>query len=120
MPGYLDPGQRRALTAATDVAVFPYRNSPAFQGSGAITDYLAPGVPVVATDVANMADLIGDGDDAAGDVVPPGDPADLARALDRYSDQDHQTKRRLGLVVERMGSAPAATPEIASSCISES
>jgi len=78
---YISPAERLALVGASDFAVFPYRRHESFQGSGAITDYLANGVPVVATDVANMAELIGD----AGLVVPPGDPAALAAALDRVA-----------------------------------
>jgi glycosyltransferase involved in cell wall biosynthesis len=62
---------------ATDLAVLPYKEHPGFQGSGAVTDYLARGVPVVATDVANMRELVGE----AGVIVPPGDPAALASAL---------------------------------------
>jgi glycosyltransferase involved in cell wall biosynthesis len=80
-PGYLDAHQRLALVQATDLAVFPYREHPGFQGSGAITDYLARGVPVVATDVANMRELVG----AAGVIVSSGDPAALASALDRVA-----------------------------------
>jgi glycosyltransferase involved in cell wall biosynthesis len=76
---WLGPSERLALVRASDLAIFPYRRHESFQGSGAITDYLAHGVPVVATDVANMAELIGD----AGVVVPPSDPAALAAALDR-------------------------------------
>ena len=76
--GYLDARQRRALVAATDLAVLPYREHRGFQGSGTIADYLAGGVPVVATDVANMRELVGD----AGVIVSSGDPAELASALD--------------------------------------
>lgn len=74
---YVGPSQRAALIEASDLAVFPYRNHPSFQGSGAIADYLAHGVPVVATDVANMAELVGD----AGRIVRPGDPDSLATTL---------------------------------------
>jgi glycosyltransferase involved in cell wall biosynthesis len=81
LAGYITPGERLALVSASDFAVFPYRRHQSFQGSGAVTDYLAHGVPVVATDVANMAELIGDG----GMVVPPGDLAALAGALDRVA-----------------------------------
>jgi len=89
-PTYLDAPARADLVAQTSVAVFPYRQVATFQGSGAIADYLAHGVPVIATNVANMAELVGD----AGVIVPPGDPAALAAALDRFaSDADH--RRRL-------------------------
>jgi glycosyltransferase involved in cell wall biosynthesis len=78
VPGYLDPADRAALARDSTAAVFPYRPHPSFQGSGAIADYLACGVPVVATDVANMAELAGD----TGRIVPAADPAALAAALD--------------------------------------
>ncbi|MEV0395385.1 glycosyltransferase family 4 protein [Polymorphospora rubra] len=82
--GYLDPGHRRALAQHSDFAVFPYRTQPTFQGSGAIADYLAHGVPVLATDVANMAELVGD----AGLIVEPGDPDAFTDALERFASDD--------------------------------
>jgi glycosyltransferase involved in cell wall biosynthesis len=87
---YLSHGARRALAAASHFAVFPYRPQPAFQGSGAIADYLAHGVPVLATDVANMAEITGD----AGLITPPGDPAAFAGSLDRFA-ADHAFRARM-------------------------
>jgi glycosyltransferase involved in cell wall biosynthesis len=78
VPGYLDATDRAALIHASSAGVFPYQHHPSFQGSGAIADYLAQSVPVVATDVANMAELVGE----TGHVVPVGDPVALAVALD--------------------------------------
>lgn len=80
VPGYLGPQQRRALIQESDLAVFPYQYHPSFQGSGAIADYLAHGIPVLATDVANMAELTGD----AGLIVPASDPDAFAGALSRF------------------------------------
>lgn len=76
--GYLGPADRAALVRASAAGVFPYRPHPSFQGSGAIADYLANAVSVVATDVANMAELAGD----AGHIVPTNDPEIVATALD--------------------------------------
>jgi glycosyltransferase involved in cell wall biosynthesis len=78
VPGYLGPADRAALVRASVAGVFPYRPHPSFQGSGAIADYLAHAVPVVATDVANMAELSGD----SGHIVPTGNPEVLAALLD--------------------------------------
>lgn len=78
VPGYLDPGARLALVTASTAAVFPYRPHPSFQGSGAIADYLAHHVPVVATDTANFTELIG----PAGTTTPPADPARFAAGID--------------------------------------
>jgi len=80
VPEYLDPPARAALVTGSHAGVFPYRPQHTFQGSGAIADYLAAR-PVIATDVANMAELAAD----AGVIVPPADPAALAAALDRYA-----------------------------------
>jgi glycosyltransferase involved in cell wall biosynthesis len=84
VPGYLGPAGRAALVRASTAGVFPYRPHPSFQGSGAIADYLAHGVPVIATSVANMAEVTG----AAGSIVPPGDPQALAAALDAIAGGD--------------------------------
>ncbi|MEU6645313.1 glycosyltransferase [Saccharomonospora sp. NPDC046836] len=78
VPGYLGATDRAALVCASVAGVFPYRPHPSFQGSGAIADYLAHGVPMIATNIANMAELVGD----AGHIVPAGDPQALADALD--------------------------------------
>jgi glycosyltransferase involved in cell wall biosynthesis len=83
---YLPAGDRRALVANSTFAVFPYRPHPTFQGSGAIADYLAHGIPVVGTDVANMRELIG----PAGIVVPANDPDAFASALDRMTGDPRQ------------------------------
>jgi glycosyltransferase involved in cell wall biosynthesis len=81
LPNYLDAAQRVTLMTASHAGVFPYRPQPTFQGSGAVADYLAHGLPVLATDVANMAELAG----PAGLLVPTGDPAEFATAIDRFA-----------------------------------
>ncbi|MGW0249290.1 glycosyltransferase [Nocardia goodfellowii] len=78
---YLRPCHRKALVEATDFAVFPYRHTPTFQGSGAIADYLAHGVPVLVTEVANMSELVGD----AGHVVAANDYDAFAAGIDRLA-----------------------------------
>jgi len=79
---YVDAAARQALVMASDVGLFPYRPQSTFQGSGAVADYLANGVPVLATNVANMRELVAE----AGIVVPPDDIDALACALDRAGD----------------------------------
>jgi glycosyltransferase involved in cell wall biosynthesis len=49
-----------------------------------IPEAMAMGVPVIATDVSDMAQQIGDG----GLVVPPGDVSALAAALDKLLDDE--------------------------------
>lgn len=103
VPDYLDPPARAALVQASTAGVFPYRAHPSFQGSGALADYLAHGTPVVATHVANMAELIGD----AGYLAPPGDADALAAALDVMA-----AEQSPALVINRAhGRAPWFSPQ---------
>ncbi len=69
-----DPAELAAWIGALDVAVSASRA----EGSpNAVLEAMACGVPVVATDAGNTADLLGD----AGIVVPAGDAAALAAAI---------------------------------------
>ena len=102
VPDYLDAPHRAAVMAASTGGVFPYQPQPTFQGSGAIADYLAHGLPVIATDVANMAELAG----PAGIIVPAGDTAALAAAIDRFA-TDIQ-RQRLRIAARKQ--APRFTP----------
>ena len=78
--GQLPQAQVRQLLAAADVAVAPY---PALDGFGysplKLYEYLAAGVPVVASDIGQVAEVLGGG--RWGRLVPPGDPAALAEAV---------------------------------------
>ncbi len=96
VPEYLDKGARRAMVDASQFGLFVYRPQSTFQGSGAIADYLAHAVPVIATDVANMAELIGD----SGMIVRPADPVAVADALHRLT-LDRQTRNRLQAAARR-------------------
>ncbi|WP_117198605.1 glycosyltransferase family 4 protein [Nocardiopsis sp. TNDT3] len=95
-PHYMGVEERVALMAESDLAIFPYQDVPTFQGSGAIADYLVHGIPVLATDVANMAEVIGE----AGTIIPPGEPRALAGALDRFA-SEHSHRRDLAEKAER-------------------
>jgi glycosyltransferase involved in cell wall biosynthesis len=65
------------IATAFDVAV----NCSLFEGSAlAVIEYMALGLPVVATEVGGTPDLLADGE--AGVLVPPADPAALARAVE--------------------------------------
>ena len=70
------PELERAYAAA-DLLVLP---SHAETYGMVVTEALARGVPVVATDVGGVSEALGDG----GLLVPPGDPAALAAALRRW------------------------------------
>ncbi len=89
IPSYLGPPERKALVLGTHFAVFPYKHQPTFQGSGAIADYLAHGVPVLGTDIANMAELVGD----AGLITEPGDHQALTDGLERLASDERYRDR---------------------------
>lgn len=85
---YVDSSSRCSLINKSHLGLFPYKSHPSFQGSGAIADYLALGKPIIASDIANMAELIGD----AGIVFPAGDSKKLAAAIDyALSDNNYHT-----------------------------
>jgi len=68
----------RLLLAATDVFAVPSR----WEGQGiAALEAMASGVPLVASRVGGLADMLTDGETAL--LVPPGDPDALAVALSR-------------------------------------
>jgi glycosyltransferase involved in cell wall biosynthesis len=69
-----------ACISACNVAVIPYLPSPQTDVSNPckVAEYLACGVPVVATAVSNIAELFAQ---APHILCIPGDPADMARAI---------------------------------------
>lgn len=94
--GMVTPSQVPGLLASMDVGVAPYPNLAGFYFSPLkVYEYMAAGLPVVASRVGDLSELIQDRVD--GFLVTPGDSAGLAAALDRLrSDRDLRT---------RMGSA---------------
>jgi glycosyltransferase involved in cell wall biosynthesis len=77
--------------AAADVAVLPYR---AATGSAVAAQALGAGLPVIASRVGGLAEVIGDGD--SGLLVPPGDVASLARALERLLEPGERARLARG------------------------
>jgi glycosyltransferase involved in cell wall biosynthesis len=81
-------GERRdvpELLCAADVFAFPTR----WEGMpGTVIEAMALQVPIVASDIAPVREVLGD--DAAGRLVAPDDPEQLARAID---DALHDTDR---------------------------
>jgi glycosyltransferase involved in cell wall biosynthesis len=66
------------LLAATDVFVFP----SLWEGlGGALIEAMAMALPVVASDLAVFREFVEDGPEGNGVLVPPQDPAALARAI---------------------------------------
>jgi starch synthase len=82
---------RRRLSAA-DLYAFPSR-SEGFPN--ALIEAMACGLPIVATDIAGIPDIVGRGSAAGGILVPPGDPTALAGEIGRLID-DVELRGRLG------------------------
>lgn len=80
-PGYATDAEISEALLVADVLVLPYRDGTASQLPRVA---FSAGVPVIATDVGDLADQIRDG--VNGMVVSPGDPQALAGAIDRASD----------------------------------
>ena len=87
------PGARADVPdvlAALDIAVC----CSDFEGGPlSVMEYMAAGLPIVATDVGGLPELIGDG--VTGLLVPPRSPEALALAIDRLA-TDPALARRLG------------------------
>jgi glycosyltransferase involved in cell wall biosynthesis len=88
-----DRARLRALLAAADAWTLPSR---AEGFAVAPLEAMACGLPVVAADVAGVADVLEAGEASGGLVVPRGDAAALAAALGRLLD-DPELGRALGM-----------------------
>lgn len=98
--GPVSPNQVPGMLASMDVAVAPYPNESDFYFSPLkVYEYMAAGLPVVASRVGQLVRLIEH--EQNGLLCPPGDPVALASALDRL-------RREPGLRV-RLGRAARAT-----------
>ena len=78
--------------AAADLVVLPYRSAT---GSGIAQVAFGAGVPVVATRTGGLEDVVEDG--VSGLLVPPESPVDLARAIERFADENLGPKLREGV-----------------------
>ncbi|HSN57373.1 MAG TPA: glycosyltransferase family 4 protein [Candidatus Sulfomarinibacteraceae bacterium] len=74
---WIPEGEAAALLAAADLVVLPYRRG---SQSAVAPMALAAGVPVLTTAVGGVPEVVQDG--VNGLIVPPGDPASLAAALE--------------------------------------
>ncbi len=89
-PGYLDEGQVAALLASADMLVLP---SFAEGLPVVLMEALAAAVPVIATQIAGVPELVENG--VSGLIVPPGDEEALAEAIDRLL-ADPALRARMG------------------------
>lgn len=92
--GAVAPGEIPGLLASMDVAVAPYPDGANFYFSPLkVYEYLAAGLPVVASEIGQLKTCIRDGEN--GLLCPPGDAAALAAAL--YAlEQEPRLRARLG------------------------
>ena len=86
---------------SVDIAVAPYPAIPDFYFSPLkVFEYLAAGLPVVASAIGQIDGLIEDGE--SGLLVAPGDVADLTGAIERLH-REPALRRRLGRAAARRG-----------------
>ncbi|MGH9882585.1 MAG: glycosyltransferase family 4 protein, partial [Pyrinomonadaceae bacterium] len=94
LTGTCEPSEVPALLASMDVGVAPYDDGAGFYFSPLkVYEYMAAGLPVVASRVGQLADLIIN--DETGLLYAPGDAISLAAALARLHD-DPSLGARLG------------------------
>ena len=92
--GLVDPSEIPGLLASMDVATAPYPDLPDFYFSPLkIFEYMAAGLPVVASRIGQIPSIIADGE--TGILYTPGNADELAAALDRLR-TDPELRRRIG------------------------
>jgi glycosyltransferase involved in cell wall biosynthesis len=91
--GYLPDSDLRRALSETTVGLFPYRAE--IDVSGALLQVLGAGVPAIVYDIGGLGEVVGRY--GAGAVVPPGDVAAMAAALERLiGDADTLAAARAG------------------------
>jgi glycosyltransferase involved in cell wall biosynthesis len=82
--------------AAADVVALPYREAT---GSGIAQIAFGAGVPVIATRTGGLEEVVEEG--VSGLLVPPRDPQALARAIERFFDENLGARLREGVARTR-------------------
>lgn len=97
--GAVPPEAVPGLLAAMDVAIAPYPAGDRFYFSPLkVYEYMAAGLPVVASRLGQLEDLIESG--VNGVLCPPGDPAALAEAIEHLW-RSPELRQRLGQAARR-------------------
>ena len=97
LTGAVRPEEIPGLLASMDAAVAPYPRQEEFYFSPLkVFEYMAAGLPVAASRIGQLENLIRDGED--GLLLPPGDSDALASALMRLA-RDPSLRARLGRAV---------------------
>jgi glycosyltransferase involved in cell wall biosynthesis len=104
LTGRVDAGDVPGLLASMDVATAPYpATADCYFSPLKLVEYMAAGVPVVASRIGQIAEVVEDG--VTGTLCAAGDAAELAAALERVMADPAAARRRAaaarGRVVER-------------------
>jgi glycosyltransferase involved in cell wall biosynthesis len=95
-PGWLDQDEMYARLLRAHIGVAPYRDSKYnYFEPVKILDYQMVGLPIVATSVGHIPEMVDDG--KGGFLVPAGDPQTLAAALVKLA-TDPGLRREMGAV----------------------
>ena len=113
VPEYIDSSEVAAWMGMASVIVFPYRD---IYQSGALHVPQTFGVPIVATAIGAMRDVIEDG--VSGLLVPPEDSTALAEAVTRLL-QDRALAQRLGARAAADAKGPFAWTTVAHALLGE-
>ncbi len=102
--------------AAADVVALPYREAT---GSGIAQVAFGAGVPVIATRTGGLEEVVEEG--VSGLLVPPRDPPSLARAIERFFDENLSAPLRAGVARSRArfgwGALVDALESLAEECL---
>lgn len=96
--GYVDDADVGRLFAAADAVVLPYLHATQ---SAVVPLAFAHNRPVISTAVGGIPELVRDG--VTGLLVPPGDPAQLAEAIDRFFRHGLGRRLRRGIAARDRG-----------------
>ncbi len=98
---FVDDDAMAKLFADADCLVFPYRS---IDTSAVLMQAIARGIPVIASDIGCFSEYLTDGVDAM--LVPPDDPAALAKAMATLIDEPHRIDDLREGIVELRGRIP--------------
>lgn len=96
--GAVAPSEVPAMLGGIDIGVAPYREADDYFSPLKVCEYLAAGIPVVASRVGQLPQLVAHGETGA--LVTAGDPAALADALEALA-ADPETRVRWSVAARR-------------------
>ena len=96
--GLLEPSEVPRWLRGADIAAAPYPAGEHYFSPLKVAEYLAAGLPTVASAIADLPAVVADGTEAL--LVPPGDVAATARAVARLA-TDPALRRRMAMAGRR-------------------